>query len=354
MECAGHNKSINCKDCSKTIRKDKLSSHIFSKHRDKIQAHIRKVGKIIIPVEYNFQYLCMTCHKSFTSKAKALKHIELNNESCSVEAQTIEIVSLVGMDISNNINVTYNTMGVSQKTLKIAQNAVEKYSNKWVNDTVEQKEKIELLTAENNIQKQKIESLIYTKQKCRLAESKLALSEKQSYFDKIISESKIKVLLNFIETQVLFKKLPPYDYEYCKNKIESITYDDMELNILKSLKEEVEYHKDGKLIATVDPEPFPEYETILVSKPTPKPEPKLAPVLEQKKCTWCPGEYEDDLYKCKICNEWKHNTNEAMECYSFDCLTCTKPFCRQCMVKMPKISTKLNPYCSMECKLKDG
>lgn len=348
MECVGHNKSINCKDCSKTIRQDRLSSHIFSKHRDKIQAHIRKIGKIIIPVEYNFQYLCMTCHKSFSSKAKALKHIELNKESCSIEAQTTEIVSLVGIDVNSNINVTYNTMGISQKTLKIAQNAAEKYSNKWVNDTLENKEKIELLTAENNILKQKIDSLSDTKKKCRLAESQLALLQKQSYFDKIISENKIQVLLNFIETQVLFKKLPPYDYEFCKNKIESITYDDMELNILKSLKEEVDYHKP--IQEKPKPEPEPEFESILIPKKTPEP----MPIQEDKKCAWCPGEYEDDLYKCQLCNQWKHSTNEAMECYSYDCLTCAKSFCRQCMVKMPKISTKLTPYCSMDCKTRDG
>jgi hypothetical protein len=348
MESVKHHKTFACKDCSKVVRRDKLAGHLFTNHRDKLQAHIIKIGKIILPVEYQLQYLCMCCHKAFTTKAKALKHIELNPDTCSLDNQTTEIVSLIGIDANNTLNVTYNTMGVSQKTLKLAQNAAEKYSDKWVNDSIQYKEQNALLTAEVNSLRQKIISLENrsSKTKQRLAEAQYKHEQTRRLFDKKITDEQKQILVTFIDTQVYFKKLMPEDIEYCRNKINSITYDENEKNILQGLQDEIDYHiqnlkSNGEVIETEPAEPKP------VLKPARKPEPEPEPV-EEKKCSYCPGEYEDDLYKCFTCKKWKHHTNEMMDCYSYECTNCSKSFCLQCNNKS-KYSTKLNPCCSKEC-----
>jgi hypothetical protein len=348
MESVKHHKTFACKDCSKVVRRDKLASHLFTNHRDKLQAHILKVGKIILPVEYQYQFLCMCCHKAFTTKAKALKHLELNPDTCSLDNQTTEIVSLIGINASDKLTVTYNTMGVSQKTLKLAQNAAQKYSDKWVNDSIQYKEQNALLTAEVNSLRQKIISLENrsSKTKQRLAEAQLALLQKKYIYDKEIFETRIELLSTFIDTQVYFKKLLPEDSEYIKRQSDSVAYDENQINTLQGLQDEIDYHKhnlksNGEVIETEPVEPKPE------PKPARKPEPEPEPV-EEKKCSYCPGEYEDDLYKCFTCKKWKHHTNEMMDCYSYECTNCSKSFCLQCNRKN-KYSTKLNPYCSKEC-----
>ena len=71
MSSTNNNKTIKCKDCSKEMRQDKYSSHLFTNHKELIANHIDKIGKIL-PIEYQCSFLCMVCNKAFPTKVKAL------------------------------------------------------------------------------------------------------------------------------------------------------------------------------------------------------------------------------------------------------------------------------------------
>jgi hypothetical protein len=85
----------HCRDCNTDIRQDRFGDHLFKNHKEGIKNHIIKIGKTIVPLEYQYQFLCLVCEKVFTTKKKALSHMESNTD-CSLEHQTRLANGLLG------------------------------------------------------------------------------------------------------------------------------------------------------------------------------------------------------------------------------------------------------------------
>jgi hypothetical protein len=278
------------------------------------------------------------CNKSFKTAEKATKHFKDNETTCSEKHQFDKVNCMMGGDIPDKDRPILNIWGASINALKRAEQSVNSSTNKLITSNSELSE----ANSEINILTERNKSLV---RKCHLLEAEKKLNEYKQSCDKDIAEEKIKVLIDFIELSILRKKLITIDDLEDAKRRTQIMYDSDVMNKLEALKQEVKYRKDNSI-----EEPEVESKIEIIQETTPKVETTKIPLkkpqkIEEHKCTFC--EYDGPLFKCSMCDNYKHIERDESNCYQYECGTCNKTICSQC-VKKP-FSTRLSPYCSKEC-----
>jgi hypothetical protein len=331
----GGKRQINCKDCSKCIRSDHFNTHIFNNHKDDICKAISKVGRLILPVEYQYVFLCLVCDKSFKTAEKATKHFKDNEATCSEKHQYDKVNYMMGGDIPDKDRPILNIWGASINALKRAEQSVNSSTNKLITSKSELSE----ANTEINILTERNKSL---NRKCHLLEAEKKLNEYKQSCDKDIAEEKIKVLIDFIELSILRKKIITIDDLEDAKRRTQIVYDSDVMNKLEALKQEVKYRKDNSI---EEPEVEPKLEIILETKPkveTTKIPPKKPQKIEEAVCDNC--HKAGATHTCSMCNKLRCYDNPLTDCYIRDCECCKKEVCSDCAFR--------DMFCNKDCYVK--